>query len=128
MLRALPDLPEPRWRKVVQPDPILLFRFSALRFNSHRIHYDREYVVREEGLPGLIVQAAMIVQLLLEMCRSAVPERRIAAFNTHTRHPIYDTAPFTLCGAPNKDNSSAMMWALDSDGSLALTGEITLKE
>lgn len=120
-----PNLPEPLWRKVVEPHPILLFRFSALRFNSHRVHYDRDFAVREEGLPGLIVQAALIAQMLLEMCRAAVPGRGIAAFAPRTRHPVYDTAPFSLCGAPDADERSATMWALDSAGSPAVTGKVT---
>ena len=119
-------LPEPRWRNVVQPAPILLFRYSALRFNSHRVHYDREFALREEGLPGLIVQAALVAQLLLEMCRTALPSRRILAFSPRTRHPIYDTGAFTLCGSPAADERSALMWALDAAGSPALIGEIAL--
>lgn len=125
-LTPLPDLPEPRWRRVIEPRSILLFRYSALRFNSHRVHYDRDFAVREEGLPGLIVQAALIAQLLLEMCRTALPSRRLLAFSPRTRHPIYDTGPFTLCGSPAADQRSATMWALDAQGSPALVGEVTL--
>ena len=119
-----PVLPVPLWRKEIAPNPVLLFRYSAVRFNSHRVHYDREFALKEEGLPGLIVQASMIAQLLLEMCRTSLPERRIASFSPRTRHPVYDTGPFALCGAPTADGRSAMMWALDSAGSVALAGEI----
>lgn len=122
----LRELPEPQWRRVVEPDAILLFRYSALRFNSHRVHYDRDFAVKEEGLPGLIVQAALVAQLLLEMCRTTLPTRRIAAFAPRTRHPIYDTGPFTLCGAAAANERSATMWALDGLGSPALIGDVTL--
>ena len=123
-----PELPRPQWRRDVAPDAILLFRYSALRFNSHRVHYDRDFALREERLPGLIVQAALISQLLLEMCRTSLPARRIAAFALRTRHPIYDTAPFTLCGTPAADQRSATMWALDAEGSVALAGTVTLAD
>ena len=52
------------WRRVIEPDPVLLFRYSAVRFNSHRIHFDRDYATRTEGLPGLVVQASLILQLM----------------------------------------------------------------
>ena len=123
-----PRLPEPQWRKVVAPDPVLLFRYSALRFNSHRVHYDRDFAVREEGLPGLMVQAALIALLLLEMCRQEVPGHRITAFAPRTRHPVYDTAPFTLCGALDAGQRYAMMWVLDHAGSPAVVGELTFAD
>lgn len=128
--KALPLPPAPRlpaaiWRNTVEPNPVLLFRFSALRFNSHRVHYDRDYATKEEGLPGLIVHATLICQLLIEMCRTMLPERRLIAFSPRTRHPIYDTAPFALCGAPAADGRSATLWALDAAGSVSLVGEAT---
>ncbi len=123
-----PALPRPVWRRIVEPDPVLLFRYSALRFNSHRVHYDRDFAMKEEGLPGLIVQAALIAQLLIELCRAMLPARRIASFSPVTRHPIYDTGPFTLCGAPSPDRHSATLWALDPDEAPALVGDVAFAE
>ena len=119
-----PALPAPLWKKTMESSTVLMFRYSALRFNSHRIHYDRDYAMKVEGAPGLVVQASLIAHLLLEMCRTSLPERRIASFTPVNRHQIYDTGPFTLCGAPAADGQSAMMWALDAQGSVGQAGEI----
>jgi 3-methylfumaryl-CoA hydratase len=116
----LDPLPMPQWKKVMEPDPILLFRFSALRFNSHRVHYDREFAMEEEGLPGLIVQASMLSFLLSEMCRTSMPDRVLKIFNPRTLHPVYDTGPFTLCGAPANDGKSATLWVIDAAHTVAM--------
>ena len=57
-----PTLPAAVWKKSLDPSPVLLFRYSALRFNSHRIHYDRKYAMEVEGAPGLIVQSSLLGQ------------------------------------------------------------------
>ena len=82
MPKTSPAVPGPaKWTQVVEPNPPLLFRFSAIRFNSHRIHYDRNYVTQVEKLPGLVVQSSLISQLLIEMCRREVPNRRLTQFD-----------------------------------------------
>lgn len=116
-------LPTPVWTKVIEPTPVLLFRVSALRFNGHRIHYDREYATRTEGLPGLVVQAALIELLLLEMCREQT-SRRIAAFRARTHVPIHDTGPFRLCGTPDGDGKAATMWAVGPQDEVSLVGHV----
>jgi len=122
---AAPALPAPVWRRSLDPSPVLLFRYSALRFNSHRIHYDRKYVMEEEAAPGLIVQSSLLGQLLLELARSEMPKRRIAAITRANRQVVYDTGPITLCGAPSADGKSAKLWVLDQAGAPALHGEVT---
>jgi 3-methylfumaryl-CoA hydratase len=121
-----PELPKPVWKKTIEPSPVLMFRFSALRFNSHRIHYDRDYAMKEEKLPGLVVQASLLAQLSLDLCRTSCPGRRIASFAGLNRHPAYDTGPVTICGAPT--DAGAMMWSLDASGSVAQYGEIRFAE
>ncbi|MFM9972131.1 MAG: hypothetical protein ACKVQK_27435 [Burkholderiales bacterium] len=116
----LPPLPEAQWKKTVTPDAILLFRFSAVRFNSHRVHYDREFAMREERLPGLIVQASMLSFLLSEMCRTEMKHRTLRVFNPRTRFPVYDTGPFTLCGAPSSDDLGSTLWVIDAQGAVAM--------
>jgi 3-methylfumaryl-CoA hydratase len=116
-------LPPPAWTKVIEPNPILLFRISALRFNSHRVHYDRDYATRVEGLPGLVIQAALIELLLLEMCR-AQASHRIEAFRARTHVQIHDTGPFRLCGAPQGDGTGATMWAIGPQDELSLVGHV----
>jgi 3-methylfumaryl-CoA hydratase len=119
---ASPPLPgQAAWRRVIEPNPPLLFRFSAIRFNSHRIHYDRDYVTKVEKLPGLVVQGTLISQLLIEMCRGELPGRQIASFSYQAARQIYDTGPFTIGGAPAVGGREAALWALDADGNLAMT-------
>jgi 3-methylfumaryl-CoA hydratase len=119
---APPAIPtEATWRQVIDPNPVLLFRFAAIKFNSHRIHYDRDYATKVEGLPGLLVQAGLLTQLLIEMCRKELPQRRMTDFDYETHCPIYDTGPFTIAGKPLAEGREAMLWAITADGKLAVT-------
>jgi 3-methylfumaryl-CoA hydratase len=122
---AAPSLPQAIWRRELNPDPVLLFRYSALRFNSHRIHYDRKYAMEEEGAPGLIVQSSLLGQLLIELSRSEAAGKRIATISRINRQVVYDTGPITLCGAPSADGKSATIWVLDQKGAPAIHGEVT---
>ena len=120
--KTSPAVPgEAKWTQVVEPNPPLLFRFSAIRFNSHRIHYDRDYVTKVEKLPGLVVQSSLVSQLLIEMCRREVPNRRLTQFDFQNLRQVYDTGSFTLAGAPSADGHEATLWALDKDGNLSMT-------
>ncbi len=119
-----PKLPAAAWKRPLDPSPVLMFRYSALRFNSHRIHYDRKYAMEVEGAPGLIVQSSLLGQLLLELCRTELPHAKIATFARANRHVVHDTGPITLCGAPGPGGRSTTMWVLDQAGSTAIHGEI----
>lgn len=82
-----PPLPQPaplhaEWARNITPDPVLLFRYSALTFNGHRIHYDRSYVTEVEGYSGLIVHGPLIATLLADLGRSQRPEARVSRFNS----------------------------------------------
>lgn len=107
------------WERVIDPDPVMLFRFSAIRFNSHRIHYDRNYAVGVEGHPGLIVQGTLINHLMVGMARDGGPGMTLTELDFRIHKPIYDTGPFTLRGALTGDG--AILWALDADGVLSMT-------
>ncbi|MGH7824747.1 MAG: FAS1-like dehydratase domain-containing protein [Candidatus Binatia bacterium] len=109
------------WKQVIEPNPPLLFRFSAIRFNSHRIHYDRDYVTKVEKLPGLVVQSSLVSQLLIEMCRRELPALRLTSFDFKSVRQIYDTGKFTIAGAPADEGREATLWALDANGNLAMT-------
>jgi 3-methylfumaryl-CoA hydratase len=123
----LPDLPaEAVWRKTIDPTPVLLFRYSAVRFNSHRVHFDRRFCVEEEGLPGLIVHGTLISQLMTELCRTSLPDRRIETFSYLIHKPIYDTGPFEVAAAPTADGNAVTLWATDPDGAVATTGRAGL--
>jgi 3-methylfumaryl-CoA hydratase len=120
--KSTPDVPgAAKWQQVIEPNPPLLFRFSAIRFNSHRIHYDRDYVTKVEKLPGLVVQSSLISQLLIEMCRRELPNRRMTNFDFQNLRSIYDTGgKFTLAGAPAADGREATLWVLDGEGKLSM--------
>jgi 3-methylfumaryl-CoA hydratase len=120
-----PKMPEAVWKKPLDPSPVLLFRYSALRFNSHRIHYDRKYAMEVEGAPGLIVQSSLLGQLLIELCREHAPQKRLTAIARINRQVVHDTGPIQLCGAPRADGQSAMVWVADQKGEPALHGEAT---
>jgi 3-methylfumaryl-CoA hydratase len=120
--KAAPTVPaEAKWKRVFEPKTPLLFRFSAIRFNSHRIHYDRDYVTKVEKLPGLVVQTSLICQLMIEMCRSEVPSRALSYFGFQTARQTYDTGNFTIAGAPSADGREATLWSLDSNGNVTMT-------
>ena len=111
-----------QWQQVIEPNPPLLFRFSAIRFNSHRIHYDRDYVTKIEKLPGLVVQSSLISQLLMEMCRRELPAKRMTQFDFQNLRSVYDTGgKFTLNGTLNPDGSGAALWTIDGQGNVAMT-------
>ena len=81
--------------RVVAPDPVLMFRHSAVTYNSHRIHYDRDYAV-EKGYPGLLVQGTLIARLMLNMLEANAPNFGVGSFSFRSDKPIYDNGHFTL--------------------------------
>jgi 3-methylfumaryl-CoA hydratase len=107
------------FRRVITPDPVLLFRYSALTFNSHRIHYDQPYVTGVEGYPGLIVHGPLIATLLLDNLQRAHPERSVSAFRFRAVSPLFDVAPFEVCGRLDAQ-AEASLWARRPDGGLAM--------
>jgi 3-methylfumaryl-CoA hydratase len=117
-----PFAAEPVWSRSITPDPVLMFRHSAVTFNSHRIHYDRDYV-RERGYPGLLVQGTLIARLMLDMVASRLPEFAVGAFSFRSGRPIYDDGNFTLCGAPSADGDRIDLWALDHAGRVGMTAK-----
>jgi 3-methylfumaryl-CoA hydratase len=120
---AKPAPTDSQWRKDVAPDPVLLFRFSALTFNGHRIHYDLPYVTQEEGYPGLIVHGPLMGLMMLELARRANPQRRVTAYEFRAMNPVFHTTPFSICARPQDD--SAITWIARNDGVLAQLGKAT---
>jgi 3-methylfumaryl-CoA hydratase len=93
--------PAPRdamWSQEIHPDPVLLFRYSALIFVGHRIHYDRPYVTGVEGYPGLLVHGPLIATFLMELLRNNLPGAAVKSFSFRVGKPLYDTAPFKVQG------------------------------
>jgi len=125
---AAEALPEPapmeaRWQREVAPDPVLLFRYSALTFNGHRIHYDHPYVTGVEGYRGLIVHGPLTATLLLELVRNSMPEATLASARVRARRPLFADRPFEISAAPT--DAGCLAWATDPDGGIAMTVDTT---
>jgi 3-methylfumaryl-CoA hydratase len=105
-------------RRIV-PDPVLLFRYSALTFNGHRIHYDRSYVTDVEGYPGLVVHGPLIATLLMDLLRRQRPAAVVKRFAFTAKSPLFDLHPFDLCGRFD-DERTVALWARNHQGALAM--------
>lgn len=114
------------WQRKITPDDVLLFRYSALTFNGHRIHYDRKYVTEVEGYPGLIVHGPLIATLLVDLVRRQVPDAFIRRFAFKAVRPTFDLNPFTLNGQPAADGRSVRVWGADHEGWLTMSGDVEL--
>lgn len=119
---AVPDAVD--WVRTITPDARLLFRFSALTFNAHRIHYDRPYARDEEGYPGLVVHGPLTAMLLADLVRRHTP-RAIRMFAFRGVAPLFDLAPFHLTG--RLSGSSIALEALGPDLASALTAQVELR-
>ena len=115
--RQAPD--DAAFSREIVPDPVLLFRYSALTFNGHRIHYDRSYVTEVEGYPGLVVHGPLIATLLLDLLRRAMPGARVHRFEFRAVRPLFDIHRFTVCGRPDGERC-VRLWARDHEGFLAM--------
>jgi len=120
----LPPLPAGAWSRTIVPDPRLLFRFSALTFNGHRIHYDRDYTMNKEGYPGLVVHGPLTAVLLMELVRRNA-DRPATGFAFRGRAPLFDLAPFRLVGISGDDGAIALE-AQGPDGKAAMTATAEL--
>ena len=121
---AQPRVTEPMWWRNIVPDPVLLFRYSALTFNSHRVHYDRDYATQVEGYPGLVVHGPLIATLLADLARRERPDTRFKSFTFKAVRPLFDIHSFRVCGTPSADGKSAQLWAEDHEGFVAMQAEV----
>ncbi|MGX9962026.1 FAS1-like dehydratase domain-containing protein [Roseomonas sp. F4] len=114
-------LPEAIWREDFRPDPVLLFRYSALCFNGHRIHYDVDYARAEEGYPGLVVNGGLTTMMLLEAgLRHAPAGARLHSTDIRTLRPLSCGRPARLAGAAPDGEGGQLLWAEDESGAMAL--------
>ncbi len=114
------------WHKTIVPDDVLLFRYSALTFNGHRIHYDRRYVTEVEGYPGLIVHGPLIATLLLDLLRREAPHAQLTSFRFKAVRPTFDLHAFSVNG--RRDGNTVKLWARDHEGWLTMGASATLKD
>ncbi|HOZ94905.1 MAG TPA: MaoC family dehydratase N-terminal domain-containing protein [Ottowia sp.] len=114
------------WSRTIVPDDVLLFRYSALTFNGHRIHYDRRYATEVEGYPGLIVHGPLIATLLLDLLRRERPRSQVARFEFRAVRPTFDLHPFSVHGAPSAEGHCVRLWAQDHEGFLTMQASAEL--
>ncbi len=110
------------WQRDITPDDVLLFRYSALTFNGHRIHYDRKYVTEVEGYPGLIVHGPLIATWLVDLVRRHT-DRPIQRFDFKALRPTFECADrrtVRVCGQPSADGTHVQLWAQDHEGWLTM--------
>jgi 3-methylfumaryl-CoA hydratase len=115
------------WQREIVPDDVLLFRYSALTFNGHRIHYDRKYVTEVEGYPGLIVHGPLIATLLMDLVRRSLPAADVATFRFKAVRPTFDLNPFRVNGQLQDDGKTIRLWAEDHEGWLTMDATATLR-
>lgn len=123
-----PDAPAPKpsapparsvSSETIVPSEVQLFRYSALTFNSHRIHYDRNYCINVEGYPGLIFHGPLSATLLADRAQQFAGDRVLKTFNFRAAAPLFDTEPFTL----HHDGQSTF-WTQTPDGGLAMKADV----
>ena len=120
---AAPDNSD--WSRTIAPDPVLLFRYSALTFNGHRIHYDRSYCQEVEGYPGLIVHGPLIATLLLDLVTTSQPSP-VREFKFRALSPLFDTGDFSVNGR-RLDGNRGELWASNQRGQLCMQATAQLQ-
>ena len=113
------------WQQTIHPDSVMLFRYSALIFNAHRIHYDRSYCQEEEAYPGLIVHGPLIATLLLDLVTTSQP-KPVQAFDFRALAPLFDTGDFSVNGR-NLDEHQSELWAVNQQGQLCMRATAQLQ-
>ena len=132
--RAVPQpatgAPEPpwEWRSALATDPVLLFRFSALTYNGHRIHYDRPYATQAEGYPDLVVHGPLLALLALELPRIHTPEQPVRSFAYRLVRPAFLPARLISVGRPTTSSEAEItVGAQGAEPSLTATASVESK-
>ena len=116
------EMPVAQWQHHVTPSPTLLFRYSAVTFNGHRIHYDWPYVTQQEGYPGLVVHGPLLATLNLRAFVQAHPEARVRRFSFTGMRPLICPEPFTI-GGRVEQQGKAQVW-IGNEAGIAQLGEV----
>eukprot|EP01116_Phalansterium_solitarium_P003980 TRINITY_DN14844_c0_g1_i1.p1 TRINITY_DN14844_c0_g1~~TRINITY_DN14844_c0_g1_i1.p1 ORF type:complete len:318 (-),score=79.48 TRINITY_DN14844_c0_g1_i1:116-1069(-) len=127
--KTLADAETAEFQRLIQPTEVLLFRYSALTFNAHRIHYDYKYATETEGYSGLLVHGPLTATLLLDTLRRQYPHRFVTNFSYRALSPLFlDSNPtFTVAGRQAQQPHSVLLWA-SKNGSLAMRGTAVLSD
>jgi len=117
---------EQDFTKTITPDPVLLFRYSALTYNGHRIHYDRTYATEEEFYSALVVHGPLLVTLLLELQRENLAVKALKKFKFRAVRPTFDNHVFNVSG--KRDGNALSLWSSDQDNALCMTVKAELSD
>jgi 3-methylfumaryl-CoA hydratase len=112
-------------QQVFQPDPVLLFRYSALTFNAHRIHYDRDYATGHEHYPALVVHGPLLATLLAEQVAVLHPGERVSHFTFRALRPVFDNDRLRLCS--KREGERVQLWVLNPDGDVTMTATASME-
>jgi 3-methylfumaryl-CoA hydratase len=126
--RTNPAPSDHAWIREITPDPVMLFRYSAVSFVGHRIHYDRKYTMEVEGYPGLVVHGPLTAHLMLNLGLDNNPGRKLTGYTFQARAPLFDTAPFKVAGKPNEDGKSISLWSVTPEGTIGTLATATFAE
>lgn len=110
-----------------QADSRLLFRYSALTFNAHRIHYDTPYVTEVEGYPGLIVHGPLLATMMLELLWQNLPEAQLSTFEFKALRPVFDNQACTIRATSPDDEGNVRLWIADHEGALCMQGQANIR-
>ena len=113
------------WRLVHKADAVSLFRFSAITWNPHRIHYDTPYATSVEGYPGLVVHGPYSQHLLMDFARDQNAGKRMRSFHMRARAPLFEPEPFTIVGRPTEGGKACEVWAMTPAGTIAMQATAT---
>jgi 3-methylfumaryl-CoA hydratase len=116
-------LPPCDWREIVPVDPVLLFRFSAVTFNGHRIHYDRSYAMEVEKYPGLVVHGPLQAVLLFDAACRHEPARTPAQFDFRGVRPLFDFETATVNGR-TRDDGATEVFTATGDGAVCMQATV----
>lgn len=114
------------WQRAWRPDPVLLFRYSALTYNGHRIHYDHPYVTGVEGYPGLIVHGPLLATLMLDLVRRERPGAEVRRFDFRATAPLFADRDLLVRGEPEPSGGTVRLWITGPEGGLAMRGTVAL--
>ncbi len=123
--KGTPALEGFQWHRSLTPAEALLFRYSALTFNSHRIHYDRPYATGEEGYRGLVVHGPLTATLLLDLAARDLGPNRLASFAFRGQSPALAGEVLHLVG--KVDSAHVTLAALGSDGREIMTASAEVR-
>ncbi|NYT38521.1 itaconyl-CoA hydratase [Allopusillimonas soli] len=124
-LQGSTQAPQAQWSETVEPSSIMLYRYSAVTFNGHRIHYDYPYVTQEEGYPGLVVHGPMLATLMCRSFRRANPDRTPVSLSYRGLRPLFSPRPFQSSGRIDQAGK-AHLW-IEQDDTLAHEAELEFK-